>query len=173
MDVTLATAADADAIALVKATGWRTTYSAWVPEAVLAPFLDVRAQADSIAADLAQPPNFALIAREGRVLGIATCLLAGRDEPLLDSLHVLPDARGRGVGSALLDRVAHEVADRGAATLVVDVVEQNVRTRRLYERLGAKYVGTEPAAWAPGVVREAVYRWDDLAELRGGPTAAG
>ena len=172
MDVTLATAADAGEIAAVKSTGWRTTYSAWVPDAVLAPFLDVGAQADGIAAELRAPPNFAVVAREGcRMLGFATCLLAGRAEPLLDSLHVLPDARGRGVGSALLDRVARELEPR--TTLVVKVVEENVRTRRLYERLGATYVGTAPAGWAPEFVREAQYRWDDLAGLRVGPTAAG
>ena len=48
-----------------------------------------------------------------------------------------------------------------------------VRTRRLYERLGARYVATRPAGWAPEVVREAWYRWDDLAALKVGPTAAG
>jgi hypothetical protein len=56
---------------------------------------------------------------------------------------------------------------------VVEVVEQNTRTRQLYERLGARYVRTWPAGWAPEHVREAWYRWDDLAALRGGPTAAG
>ncbi|HEX5617723.1 MAG TPA: GNAT family N-acetyltransferase [Solirubrobacteraceae bacterium] len=168
LEVSLATIEDAGAIAAVKTTGWRTTYSAWVPDAVLAPFLDVGAQTDAIASELAQPPNFAVIAREDRVLGFATCLFAGRDEPLLDSLHVLPEARGRGVGSALLSRVAVEVEQRGARSLVVEVVKENVRTRRLYERLGARYVGTAPAAWAPEVVREALYRWDDLAGLRVG-----
>jgi ribosomal protein S18 acetylase RimI-like enzyme len=170
-EVTLATIDDAGEIAAVKVTGWRTTYSAWVPDAVLTPFLDVRAQADAIAAELGAPPNFAVIARADRMLGFATCLFAGRDEPLLDSLHVLPDARGRGVGSALLSRVAHEVESRGARTMVVEVVEENVRTRALYERLGATYVATRPASWAPEVVREVEYRWEDLAALKVGPTA--
>jgi ribosomal protein S18 acetylase RimI-like enzyme len=165
VEVTLATPVDADEIAAVKVIGWRTTYSAWVPDAVLAPFLDVRAQAAGIAAELGRPPNFAVAARADRMVGFATCLFAGREEPLLDSLHVLPEARGRGVGSALLARVAVEVAARGARTLVVEVVEQNVRTRQLYERLGARYAGTAPAGWAPEAVREALYRWDDLAGL--------
>ena len=174
MRVTLASVADAPEIAEVKVVGWRTTYAAWVPDAVLVTFLDPVAQADAIAAELRAPPNFAVVAREpDLMLGFATCLLAGRDEPLLDSLHVLPEARGRGVGSALLARVASEVEARGARTMVVEVVEQNVRTRELYERLGARYVATEPAGWAPEVVREAWYRWDDLAALKVGPTAAG
>ena len=173
LEVRLATIDDAGEIAAVKATGWRTTYAAWVPDAVLAPFLDVGAQADAIVAELGEPPNFAVIALDGGMLGFASCLFAGREEPLLDSFHVLPEARGRGVGSALLERVAREVDRHGARTLVVEVVEQNVRTRRLYERLGARYVATEPAGWAPEYVREVHYRWDDLAALRVGPTAAG
>jgi ribosomal protein S18 acetylase RimI-like enzyme len=174
MRLALATVADAPEIAEVKVIGWRTTYAAWVPDSVLATFLDVQAQAESLAAELGAPPNFAVVAREAdRMLGFATCLLAGRDEPLLDSLHVLPEARGRGVGSALLSRVAYEVEARGARTMVVEVVEENVRTRALYERLGARWVGTGPAGWAPEVVREALYRWDDLAAVKVGPTAAG
>jgi GNAT superfamily N-acetyltransferase len=174
LEVNLATIDDAGDIAAVKATGWRTTYAAWVPDGVLAPFLDVSAQTRTIAAELGEAPNFAVIARdERRMLGFASCLFAGREEPLLDSFHVLPEARGRGVGSALLERLAGEAAARGAVSLVVEVVEENVRTRRLYKRLGARYVATLPAGWAPEVVREAHYRWDDLAALRVGPTAAG
>jgi GNAT superfamily N-acetyltransferase len=149
----------------VKATGWRTTYAAWVPDAVLAPLLDETAQTAELTALLGDPANFAVVAREGdRLLGFATCL--GREEPLLDSFHVLPDARGGGVGAAILRRLADELARRSATALVVEVVEQNTRTRALYERLGATYTATEPAAWAPEHVREAHYRWDDVETLR-------
>jgi len=167
-EVRLARIDDAGDIAAVKAMGWRTTYAAWVPEPVLAPHLDLRAQSGAMAAELGEPPNFAVIARDGdRMLGFATCLLAGRSEPLLDSFHVLPEARGRGVGSALLELLAREAAARGAVALTVKVVEENVRTRALYERLGAVYVSTEPAGWAPEHVREVQYRWDDVSSLCG------
>ena len=167
MQVTFATAADAEEIAAVKAIGWRSTYAQWVPEAVLAPLTDVAAQATELAAVLVDPANFAILARDDdRLLGFATCLGAGRAEPLLDSFHVLPEARGRGVGAAILRDLAAELARRGTTTLTVEVVEQNTRTRELYKRLGATYVSTEPAAWAPDNVREAHYRWDDLTPLR-------
>jgi GNAT superfamily N-acetyltransferase len=149
----------------VKATGWRTTYAAWTPQAVLAPLLDEASQTAEVADQLGDPANFAVVAREDdRLLGFATCL--SRAEPLLDSFHVLPDARGRGVGAAILRVLADELARRGTSTLVVEVVEQNTRTRALYERLGATYTATEPAAWAPEHVREARYRWDNLETLR-------
>ena len=85
---------------------------------------------------------------------------------MLDSLHVAADARGRGVGSAVLARLADELERRGFAGLTVAVVEQNARARALYERLGAVPVTTEPAPWAPRDVNEVHYRWDDLSGLR-------
>jgi ribosomal protein S18 acetylase RimI-like enzyme len=149
----------------VKATGWRTTYAAWVPEEVLAPLLDESAQSAALVAELGDAANFAVVAREhGRIVGFASCLW--REDPLLDSFHVLPEARGRGVGAALLRRFADELVRRGATALVVEVVEQNTRTRELYERLGATYTTTERAVWAPEHVREAHYRWDDVEALR-------
>jgi ribosomal protein S18 acetylase RimI-like enzyme len=149
----------------VKATGWRTTYAAWVPEEVLAPLLDEAAQTAALAAELGDAANFAVVARDdGRIVGFASCLW--RAEPLLDSFHVLPEARGRGVGAAILRLLVDEIARRGATTLGVEVVEQNTRTRALYERLGATYTAIKPAAWAPEHVREAHYRWDDLEALR-------
>ena len=149
----------------MKATGWRTTYAAWVPEEVLAPLLDEAAQTAALAAELGDAANFAVVARDdGRIVGFASCLW--REDPLLDSFHVLPEARGDGIGAAILRLLVDEVARRGATTLAVEVVEQNTRTRALYERLGATYTATEPAAWAPEHVREAHYRWDDLEALR-------
>lgn len=149
----------------MKATGWRTTYAAWVPEEVLAPLLDEAAQTAALTAELGDAANFAVVARDhGRIVGFASCLW--RADPLLDSFHVLPEARGDGIGAAILRLFVDELARRRATTLVVEVVEQNSRTRALYERLGATYTTTEPAAWAPEHVREAHYRWDDLEALR-------
>jgi GNAT superfamily N-acetyltransferase len=135
---------------------------------VLAPHVDERAVAEGAAALLIEPANFALLASDGeRPVGIATCIVAGRAEPLLDSFHVAADARRRGVGSALLARLADELERRGFTTLTVAVVEQNARTRALYERLNAVRFATEPAPWAPEDVSEVHYRWDDLSALRG------
>jgi GNAT superfamily N-acetyltransferase len=138
-----------------------------VPDAVLAPLTDARTLVGELVPALEDPANFAMLARDGgNLLGFATCLSSGRAEPLLDSFHVLPEARGRGVGAAILDALATELTRRGATTLTVAVLEPNTRTRELYERLGATYVTTMPAAWAPAHAREAHYRWDDLSGLR-------
>lgn len=60
---------------------------------------------------------------------------------LLDGLFVAPHARGRGVGTMLLDAVAAEAAARGYAELRLDVIDRNPRARALYERVGFRPVG--------------------------------
>lgn len=55
---------------------------------------------------------------------------------LLDGLCVVPEARGRGVGTALLEAMAQEGRARGYPALRLDVVDTNDRARALYERRG-------------------------------------
>ncbi len=61
---------------------------------------------------------------------------------LMDGIFVAPDARGQGVGSALLDAVTAEAAARGFAEVRLDVIDSNPRARALYERQGFRAVGT-------------------------------
>lgn len=55
---------------------------------------------------------------------------------LVDGLCVQQEARGRGVGSALLAAVCDEGRSRGYGAIRLDVVDTNPRARALYERRG-------------------------------------
>lgn len=55
---------------------------------------------------------------------------------LLDGLCVVPDARGKGVGTALLEAITVEARARGYGAVRLDVVDTNPRARALYEREG-------------------------------------
>ncbi len=55
---------------------------------------------------------------------------------LMDGIFVAPDARSKGVGTALLTAIAEEAARRGYAKLRLDVIDGNLRARALYEREG-------------------------------------
>ena len=55
---------------------------------------------------------------------------------LMDGICVAPDARGRGIGRALLSGICAEAARRGYAEVRLDVVDTNPRARALYEREG-------------------------------------
>ncbi|MEL6769115.1 MAG: GNAT family N-acetyltransferase [Pseudomonadota bacterium] len=69
-------------------------------------------------------------------------LLAALERPLepgillMDGIAVAEAARGQGIGSALLARVAEEGRARGARAIRLDVIDGNPRARALYERLG-------------------------------------
>lgn len=62
---------------------------------------------------------------------------------LLDGIFVAPEARGRGVGTLLLDAVAAEAAARGYAEVRLDVIDSNPRARALYERSGFRAIGSQ------------------------------
>lgn len=60
---------------------------------------------------------------------------------LMDGIFVAPAARGRGVGTALLDGVIAAAAAHGYARVRLDVVDVNPRARALYARHG--FVATD------------------------------
>ena len=55
---------------------------------------------------------------------------------LLDGIAVAPQARGLGIGTALLEAVEDRARSRGVARVRLDVVDTNPRARALYERQG-------------------------------------
>jgi len=70
-----------------------------------------------------EPVGAALIARRGY-----TARLAG--------MALVPAARGRGVGRALMDQLLAEASHRGERTMVLEVIEQNTPAVKLYEACG-------------------------------------
>ncbi|TMD97166.1 MAG: GNAT family N-acetyltransferase [Chloroflexi bacterium] len=56
----------------------------------------------------------------------------------LEDLFVVPEARGGGVGRALLEKLAETAVERGCGRLEWAVLDWNEPAIRFYERLGAK-----------------------------------
>lgn len=72
---------------------------------------------------------------------------------LMDGICVAPEARGRGVGTALLSAICDEAQTRGYDQVRLDVINSNPRARALYEREGFAPTATEhlgPARWLFG-----------------------
>jgi GNAT superfamily N-acetyltransferase len=93
---------------------------------------------------LAEPDAFVVVAREaGRLVGYAMVTVNegsptwrfGRSGDV-ESLSVLPGARGRGLGVALLDAVEARLAAAGVDELRLTVVAANADARRFYAREG-------------------------------------
>jgi ribosomal-protein-alanine N-acetyltransferase len=73
--------------------------------------------------------------RDGRLLGYSLAVLVA-DEAHLGNLAVHPDARGAGVGQALLDDLLAVSEKRRATRLTLEVRESNERARKFYYRNG-------------------------------------
>jgi GNAT superfamily N-acetyltransferase len=81
---------------------------------------------------------------DGRMVGIAHYLFHAQtwtaDACYLQDLFTVPDARGRGVASALIEGVAEAARARGAAKYYWTTKEDNRTARALYDRI-ARFKG--------------------------------
>jgi L-amino acid N-acyltransferase YncA len=96
--------------------------------------------------DRAHLPGHRLVARDGgRVVGWAAlapvssrCVYAGVAEV---SVYVAADARGRGVGTALLAALVESSEADGLWTLEAGILPENEASVRMHERCGFRVVG--------------------------------
>jgi GNAT superfamily N-acetyltransferase len=90
----------------------------------------------------ARPLFEALLAEvDGRAVGLLVFLplyssWRGRPALLLHDLYVSGEARGAGVGKALVVRLAEIARERGCCRVDVQVLDWNERARAFYESLG-------------------------------------
>ena len=82
-----------------------------------------------------------LAEREGTPVGHAVLTACfsmeyGGLRAFIDDLYVRPEARGRGVGAALLAAARDSAMTRGVRALHVEVGVENATARRLYSRAG-------------------------------------
>lgn len=61
----------------------------------------------------------------------------------MDGIFVAAEARGQGIGTALLSAIKAEARDAGMKEVQLDVIDTNPRARALYEREGFRAVGYE------------------------------
>jgi len=108
------------------------------PDAVLLTLPVLRAQLES-----ETPPFSCLIAeRDGEPVGFALFFASystwrGRPGIYLEDLYVTPDARGLGIGKALLRRLAVLAIERGCARVEWSVLDWNTPAIDFYRSLGA------------------------------------
>jgi [ribosomal protein S18]-alanine N-acetyltransferase len=74
------------------------------------------------------------------LLGYVVALVVGPEAEIAD-LAVAPEARRRGIGRALLDRVLGELGGAGVRGVYLEVRESNQAARTLYEASGFESIG--------------------------------
>lgn len=78
--------------------------------------------------------------RDEGLIGYAVCWTVA-DQAELGNVAVAPEARGGGVGGALVRAVLERVVRRGARECFLEVRESNTGAQTLYRRLGFQAVG--------------------------------
>ena len=90
---------------------------------------------------------FALISRGTDAQGFVMAWAAAGDAELL-TVAVVPEARRKGVGASLVTSAGVAALVRGAASMHLEVAEDNTAARALYAKLGYEEAGRRHAYYA-------------------------
>jgi len=86
----------------------------------------------------------------------------------IDSLYVLPDRQGQGIGRRLLQEAARELAALGFTMLHIGVLTANLPARGFYAAMGGHEIGQRTFDEEGDLLPESVYAWPDITALVGG-----
>ena len=161
---------DAEDLARVHVASWRETYRGLL--------------ADAFLARMSEP---GIVRRFRRALstpdGTVTLAAADRDglvgyaqggpsrrgiarEAEIATLYILRQAQGHGLGRRLMVQTARALAARGATSLMISVLRDNLRARGFYEHLGGEPEATRQEPGPGGrLLYEVAYRWGDIRAL--------
>ena len=127
--------------------------------------LSADARANVIAGLRAHPTTLVFLAFDaGGPVGVATCFRGFSTfaaKPLINvhDFYVVPSLRGRGVARALMAAVERKARATGCCRLTLEVVENNVPARRLYEACGFSQATYAEAAGG------ALFLWKPLPKI--------
>ncbi|ALV42691.1 ribosomal-protein-alanine acetyltransferase [Pseudarthrobacter sulfonivorans] len=102
--------------------------------------------------ELSQPETRRYLVAEsgGSIVGYAGLMCI---EPIADvqTIAVVPEFEGRGIGSTLLTRLITEAGLRGAADVLLEVRADNPRAQQLYVRFGFEQIHVRRGYYRDGV----------------------
>lgn len=155
-----ATWRDARGIAFVHLTSWRTAYADFVPTEHLAKkklfervwFWRMR---------LMRGMSVNVVDDAWQIVGFCAFGKATPPDPIytgeIYNLHLLPNQRGRGLGSQLMRLAAAELQAAGHTHLLLGVFEDNRKARAFYEKIGGVLVGEAQDKFGTYPLKEVVY----------------
>ncbi|MFD5276635.1 ribosomal protein S18-alanine N-acetyltransferase [Pseudarthrobacter sp. NPDC058362] len=102
--------------------------------------------------ELSQPETRSYVVAEGAsgIVGYAGLMCI---EPIADvqTIAVVPESEGRGIGSTLLAALIAEARQRRAADVLLEVRADNPRAQQLYLRFGFEQIHVRPRYYRDGV----------------------
>ncbi len=155
---------DLGKVAALYVINHRETYRGLLPEAYFTGLTEEYAK-EKWAGFREQPGNQLWAAYEGDAfLGFA----AGRQDPelpdawYLDSLHVVQTARGKGIGSALIQINGSYARKNGYARMSICIIRGNEQARDLYQKRGAEHFSFFDDDFCGSVSHSEKLIWKDL-----------
>ena len=170
MEIRAAAVEDASAIAHVHVASWQTTYAGIVPEAYLAS-LKVAEREASWREWLTLDVDVFVAELEGEVVGFVSG--GAIREPVekfdaeLFAIYLLRDAQSRGIGMALLRRLAVSLKERGFRSMVAWVLEDNA-SGGFYSRSGGVRVASKEIEIGGVMLPVVAYGWSDVGMIAAG-----
>ena len=164
MNIRPASPPDFADIARVHAASWKDVYRGVLSDE----FLDGRADDELLAswrrADISEDDCVLVAEENGDLLGFIAVWC--KPNPFIDNLHVAPGRRSQGLGERLIRAAADILFERGHGTAYLYVMEQNLRARSFYERLGGMVAGKEEKVFFGDKALNLKIEWKDLSPLR-------
>ena len=162
---------DAEDLARVHVAAWRETYRGLLLDAYLARMSEpAHTRRFGRALKTPGPDDITLMAADragmvGYASGGPARSGAGGDAEI-HTLYLLRRVQGQGLGARLMSDMARAMAARGARSLTISVLRDNIRARGFYEHMGGV---PDPARQEPGpggrLLFEVAYRWADIRAL--------
>jgi GNAT superfamily N-acetyltransferase len=166
----------APTIAALHVAAWREIYTGILPDEMISA-LTVEVRRAWWAQLLSTPPETPggaayLAALDGAPVGFGTCngqrsdaLAAAGFDGEISSLYVLRAAQGRGVGQAMMARMATRLQRAGYRAAGLWVLRESEANRRFYEGCGGTLLDGAAGIRRQGRFTEVAYGWPDLAML--------
>lgn len=83
----------------------------------------------------------------------------------LDSLHVLPEFQGKGIGKSLILKTAEFALENNYECMVVSFLRGNDKAEKIYQYLGAIYLNDFISYFDNTSAMSTVFLWKDLPKL--------
>ena len=166
-----ATINDSGGIARVQVDSYQTAYAGILPPDYLAQFSYAEQAQDWYDWMMNRPRDLIFVAQTetGEMVGYALGRPGLTKSPPFDSelvaMHVRQTFQRQGIGRSLMAKMAEQLQERGCASLMLWVLENNP-ARSFYEQLGGQLIGRQETELAEGVSSvEVAYGWKNICEL--------
>ena len=160
---------DIKAVARIYVDSWRTTYQGLVPYDYLDKLSYEEAEQRWLTFLNNENDPFIYIAINdvGKVIGFASGKSIDDEhfDGELYSLYLLKESRGLGVGRKLVSAIAMHFEEKGIASMMVWVMEQNKSGLDFYERMGGKKYLHRKSEFGGTVVDDVAYGWKNVSVL--------